>query len=251
MGDERSVFLGGERVSYGIRVSDKAKRARILVGASGVVVVLPRGVSKERASGLLQRHSEWLLKQLEWVRSLHEQLRARGLGKENILFRGAELPVRIVEEAYGRHSLPVEQVNGKLEIRVQRGGTLSPAQMLEAWLRNHARLDFQVCVMARSLEMGQKAGRVSILGQRTKWGACSGRGNLTFNWRLVMAPRAVLDYVVVHELAHLSEPNHSGKFWRLVRSYCPEFDGHKEWLRKNQELLYAPLLSNAGSRLLR
>lgn len=73
-----------------------------------------------------------------------------------------------------------------------------------------------------------------VMGQRTRWGGCSGRRNLSFNWRLVMAPPAVLDYVVVHELAHLAEPSHSTKFWLLVRSHCPRFEEHREWLRDSE-----------------
>ena len=71
--------------------------------------------------------------------------------------------------------------------------------------------------------MGQTSGRVYIMDQRTKWGGCSRRGNLSFNWRPVMAPPEVLDYIVVHELAHLTERNHSTRFWLIVRSYCLEY----------------------------
>jgi hypothetical protein len=80
------------------------------------------------------------------------------------------------------------------------------------------------------------------MSQRTRWGGCSSRQNLSFNWRLVMAPPAVLDYLAVHELAHLAEPNHSMKFWLIVRSHCPEFQRHKRWLRDNEWRLNIPAL---------
>ena len=86
----------------------------------------------------------------------------------------------------------------------------------------------------RGKEMRQRPGRVYVMGQRTKWGGCSRRRNLSFNWRLVMAAPEVLDYIVVHELAHLAEPHHSTKFWLLVRSYCPDYDRHRRWLRDNK-----------------
>lgn len=85
--------------------------------------------------------------------------------------------------------------------------------------------------------MRQRPGRVFVMGQRTKWGGCSRRRNLSFNWRLVMAAPEVLDYIVVHELAHLAEPHHSTKFWLIVRSYCLDYDRRRRWLRENESRL--------------
>jgi predicted metal-dependent hydrolase len=85
--------------------------------------------------------------------------------------------------------------------------------------------------------MKVKPGRLYVMGQRTKWGNCSRLGNLSFNWRLVMTPPEVIDYIVVHELAHLIEPSHSQRFWLVVQSHCPQFERHKAWLRDNQERL--------------
>jgi predicted metal-dependent hydrolase len=80
-------------------------------------------------------------------------------------------------------------------------------------------------------ELGVEYRRIEIRDQRTRWGSCSPRGTLSFNWRLVLAPFEVLDYVVVHELCHLREPNHSPRFWRLVASRRPEWHAQRDWLR--------------------
>ena len=90
--------------------------------------------------------------------------------------------------------------------------------------------------------MKLKFGRVYIMNQRTRWGGCSSRRNLSFTWRLVMAPPAVLDYLAVHELAHLAEPNHSMRFWLIVRSHCSDFQRHRRWLRENEWRLQIPSL---------
>ena len=76
--------------------------------------------------------------------------------------------------------------------------------------------------------------KVFIKGQKTRWGSCSSVGNLNFNWRLAMAPTEVIEYVVIHELCHRLEMNHSKEFWRLVQEKCPEFRKHKAWLKRNQ-----------------
>ncbi len=74
---------------------------------------------------------------------------------------------------------------------------------------------------------------LSVRDQRTRWGSCSGGGRLSLNWRLVMAPPAVLRYVVLHELTHLVEPNHSPRFWARLMTWCPDMDQQKAWLRRH------------------
>lgn len=79
--------------------------------------------------------------------------------------------------------------------------------------------------------IGGQYGRVTIREQRSRWGSCSSKHNLNFNWKLIMAPPQVLDYVVIHELCHLHEFNHSPRFWRLVESQMPEYEAWKKWLK--------------------
>ncbi len=87
--------------------------------------------------------------------------------------------------------------------------------------------------------LGVSFSRIEVRGQRTRWGSCSARGTLSFNWRLVLAPFEVLDYVVVHELCHLREPNHSPRFWRLVAERRPGWRAQRDWLRAHGAELLA------------
>jgi predicted metal-dependent hydrolase len=89
----------------------------------------------------------------------------------------------------------------------------------------------RVAYWAERMEASHR--RVFIKDQRTLWGSCSARGNLNFNWRLTLTPLEVLDYVVVHELAHLAEPNHSERFWERVARWCPDYKERRRWLRTN------------------
>lgn len=88
-----------------------------------------------------------------------------------------------------------------------------------------------------SAELGIPYKRIAIRSQRTRWGSCSAKGNLNFNWRLAAAPAAVLDYVVIHELCHLRELNHSRDFWAHVKLACPDYKSHRRWLRDNTAAL--------------
>jgi predicted metal-dependent hydrolase len=87
--------------------------------------------------------------------------------------------------------------------------------------------------------MGVRYRSIRIKDQRTLWGSCSRAGNLNFNWRVILAPPGVLDYLVVHELAHLIEMNHSRRFWQTVASHCPDWKVHRRWLREHSAELKA------------
>ncbi len=84
---------------------------------------------------------------------------------------------------------------------------------------------------------GYDFNRVTIKNQKTKWGSCSTKRNLNFNWKLIFAPLEVLEYVVIHEVCHLKEMNHSPRFWKLVEQECPQYKSHKKWLRKNGDTI--------------
>ena len=99
--------------------------------------------------------------------------------------------------------------------------------------RDKARDIFEQKVSYYARMMGVSYGRIAIRDQKTRWGSCSGEGNLNFNWRLIFAPAGVLDYVVVHELAHRKEMNHSPRFWKVVEDTMPEYRKYQKWLKEN------------------
>ncbi|MCL6594187.1 MAG: M48 family metallopeptidase [Alicyclobacillus sp.] len=129
----------------------------------------------------------------------------------------------------------------------QRLTVLSPAgvsqaevdERIAAWLRSQASLLLHSRVAEWATRMQLTYRQVRIKEQRSRWGSCSNRGNLNFNWRLVMAPEFVLDYVVVHELCHLCEWNHSPRFWSLVEQAYPSYQAARQWLREEGGQLLA------------
>ena len=108
--------------------------------------------------------------------------------------------------------------------------------------RRRTRAAVEEVAPAHAKRLGVTYGRIAVRDQRTRWGSCSSRGTLSFNWRLALAPPEVLEYVVVHELCHLREQNHSQRFWRLVEAVYPRYDERERWLtRYGWELLaFAP-----------
>lgn len=173
----------------------------------------------------------------------HAPFRQRRRNSATILYRGHTVDVSIVRDPSIKRRGIVENIGRTLRVRIPACGTMDPAPVLEKWLRKRAREAICGIVTERSKKIRRKPGRIFIMDQRTRWGGCSRRGNLSFNWRLIMAPPSVLEYVVTHELVHLAVPNHSGRFWLTLRSIFPSYEKEKAWLRDYQgKLRSAPPL---------
>ena len=236
---EQTITLLGAEVPYRLRPSPRAKVMTLRVGPAGVEVLVPRQTSARRAAEFLRENAAWVAEQ----RERGERLRAAraadlDLPPGHLLLRGEPVPVSIVP--HNRRANRVEIDGGGIIVRVGTAGTTETAS-LEAALRREAHRDLLTCVEQHAPCVSRPVGRVYVRGQRTRWGSCSSRGNLSLNWRLVMAPPAVLRYVVLHELAHLDVPDHSRAFWLRVRSLCPGYEQHRDWLRRNSPLMLRPI----------
>jgi predicted metal-dependent hydrolase len=118
------------------------------------------------------------------------------------------------------------------ELRVALGPETPLEAALEAWYRRRARAEVAPRLDAAVARAGRSYSSLQIRGQRTRWASCSTSGAMSFNWRLLLAPMEILDYVVEHEVAHLDVQDHSQRFWRLLASRCPEWREHEGWLRR-------------------
>ncbi|MFZ5633520.1 MAG: M48 family metallopeptidase [Bacillota bacterium] len=227
-----SLVLAGRAVDYTVRVSGRAKNLRLEVDAeSGLQVVVPERFNAAGLEAVLRRKQGWILDKLDHFARLTESRRLlRRQGGGRVLYRGREHQVEIKT---GTGPASVQADGEKLVVTVPGGAEGQAGAVLEQWLRRMARLVIKQRLEALSRRLNLAFHRVFIRDQKTRWGSCSRRKNLNFNWRLVMAPPPVLDYIVVHELMHLVEPNHSTRFWALVEEVCPDYKAHRAWIRKN------------------
>ena len=244
---QRRIQLGSTTVDYNLVISKAAHQSRLRVGPSGVEVIQPVGSGVADASSFLLRNERWVLAQLERVSTLSSLRRPDSFQTGEILYRGESTLVRVViADTKARGNL-VSWSEG--EITVQRGlyTITSAAHGLENWLRRKARSRIADLLNELTQRIPQRPGRIYVMDQRTKWGNCSSRGNLSFNWRLVLAPDYVLRYLVTHEAAHLAVPDHSAKFWLTVQSLCPDAERAKQWLSRHHAHLRVDLASIVGS----
>lgn len=200
--------VGGRFIEVAVRESSRARLIRVVAHADGTVeVVVPRRTPQRAVDRTLETHSEWLARQL--ARSSARKL---GIQRHDVVWL---------------HGQP---------------RPLPRASSLETWYRERAREAVHDVISREAARLDLRYARVTIRDQRTRWGSCSSLGNLSFNWRLVIAPLEVLEYVVVHELCHLREHNHSQAFWQLVAEARPSYKREKRWLDEHgpELLVYRP-----------
>jgi len=144
-----------------------------------------------------------------------------------------------IEAFLGRKQAWIEEKVNFQKKKQQRAEEIQPLSEAQARLyRESAREIFRAKAEYYSGIMRVTFGRIAVRDQKTRWGSCSAQGNLNFNWRLIFAPAGVLDYVVVHELAHRREMNHSARFWAVVEETMPDYRKYKKWLAENGRSLH-------------
>ena len=237
----RTTTLSGRDVAYTVSVSPKATKARVRIGPRGIEVLVPRS-NPNRATELLSEQSAWVLRELDRVEALGAIRRpATTLEPGTILLGGERVRVSVAKVYSPRRFATVRRDEAGLTVTVSHRGKHFVANAVERWLRGEARRMIADRVAIWSKAMKQSPNRLYIRSQRTKWGNCSNLRNLSFNWRLVMAPQDTVDAIVIHELAHLLEPTHETRFWLLVNSHCPDYKRRTRWLETHQAVLFAPL----------
>ncbi|HEX7018053.1 MAG TPA: SprT family zinc-dependent metalloprotease [Patescibacteria group bacterium] len=210
---------------YTHRISDRARRITIKVEPSGeVVVVTPKRYSASQMVAFVTQNQDWIVRTREKL--LHKKANEYGETATTLHIFGKKYTKNVVVGTQDQYGVWIKgervSINALTEKQV-------PA-LIERFFKNTA----EEYIVPRTYQLAEKMDisfkNISLRQQKTRWGSCSSRGNLNFNWRLVHAPPAVIDYVIIHELAHRTHMNHSARFWALVAKFDPEYTQHRRWL---------------------
>lgn len=227
---KRSVIAQGQKLDY---ILVRAPRRDVLLKAlpgGETRVYAPSGARLKDVDALVRARAEELRNMHAALEKQLQENRLRrpvapgsrvcieGAAYELCLAKGAQVRMRLQEGAC-RLSLPAPEDEEAVR------AALKQALSRRALMRIREELD------AYAPRIGVEYGRVAIRDQKSRWGSCSAKGNLNFNWKLIMAPPEALRYVVIHELCHRIEFNHSPRFWALVREQMPEYESWKKWLK--------------------
>jgi predicted metal-dependent hydrolase len=222
------IEIEGVRYEVLVRESPRARRLRITVGPrKPIQLVVPRRTTRAEVDGLLRRNAGWIARKAAWAEEVAARPGALGLDRPGVAWVAGE-PLPIVPTGGSRSAA---RLSGG---RVLVGGPPAGAPAaLERWHRREARERLAAAVAREAGRLGLRPAGLSVRDQRTRWGSCSSRGALSFSWRLLVAPPEILDYVVVHELCHLRELNHSPAFWRLLDGARPGWRAQADWLSEH------------------
>ena len=224
-------------LDYTVRRSDRARRARIQVTAEGVEVIVPRRQSLTEVEPFVESKRAWIERTLLRMRAAEaERPPPRLEDGGEVPFLGERLLLRVRVEPERRRS-HVARHGEELRVAVSEPGRAAVETALERWYRAQARTEVASRLDAAVALVGQSYSSLQIRGQRSRWASCSSKGGMSFNWRLLLAPPEILDYVVEHEVAHLEVHDHSQRFWDLLASRRPGYKTEERWLRQNGSTL--------------
>ena len=225
-------------IPYTVRRSDRARRARIHVAAAGVEVVVPRRMALRHVAPFVEEKRPWIERTLKRMREARAVLGPLALEDGGAVpYLGRTLALRVRVES-GRVRDHVALRGDELRVALARPGREALHDALERWYRRRARIEIGDRLARETARAGVAFKALSIRGQRTRWASCSSNGSMSFNWRLLLAPEPVLDYVVAHEVAHLEVLDHSPAFWRLLAERRPGYREQERWLSRYGQALH-------------
>ncbi|WP_167956433.1 M48 family metallopeptidase [Anaerosporobacter faecicola] len=230
---ESKLIYSNLEISYEMMRSRRKSIAIAIAVGGKVTIKIPTNAREQEVLHFLQERSSWIYD------SYKEQIQRekRGIHIEDggkIPFLSEEVTVRILPNL-NKVDAKIRYIEEQKQLIIETP-KLWPAflrECVESWYKKNAKsiIPFRVEQVAKVMQLTY--GRITIRSQKSRWGSCSSEGNLNFNWHLIMMPPAILDYVIIHELAHRVEMNHSKQFWAIVEQACPDYKQRRLWLKEH------------------
>lgn len=231
---ERIYAVAGRNLPLVIWENPRAKRLtlRIETGGKAIRVTVPPHLPQRDLDLFIDRHHGWIEAQIAKVPAilpLHHG--------STIRIRGIEH--RIMHEPAKRGTTRQEHDENGQALLVVHGDAQHMGRRIADYLKKLARTDINALVLLHTKHIGKPANSVRFKDTTSRWGSCTSRGDLSFSWRIMMAPSEVINYLVAHEVAHLIEMNHGPDFWALCMRLCPETPACRAWLKRHGSALHA------------
>lgn len=233
------IKYGRKQIEYSVKRGKRKKTLAINVTpAAQVVVLAPEFVSGEIIKTIVTKKARWILKKQEYFKKLGTLFPEKEfISGEGVLFVGRRHRLKVKRML--KESSDGAKLTGR-RIFVSVGKNLDAQEskekirdILTRWYFSQATRIIKQRVNRYSKLLNMAPREVVIKNQKKRWGSCGGNGVLRFNWKIVMAPISIVDYIVVHELCHLKIKSHSAEFWRLISLALPDYQKRRDWLKNN------------------
>jgi len=214
-------------IKYKVVRSDRKTMVLVINSEAKLTVRAPFGTAEREITDFISQRRRWILEKQKKISSLNNKYSPVAFKNgESFLYQGGEYTLKYSNVA---------------KIKVSGENILVPKtfkkEKIISWLKREARKLINERLEKYAAIMGVSYSTVRLSGARTRWGSCSGRDSLNFTWRLILCPIAAIDYVIIHELCHITYKNHSPAFWAMVKRVCPKFKEQKNWLKTNRKLM--------------
>jgi len=216
--------------------TDRKKSASIQLKDGQVRVRAPRSLSDKRINDLIKKRAPWIKEKLEEYSKRPQAVLKKYKDGEIFLYLDRNYELKIVES----DEEAVKLKNGCFVVSICKedfGENIKAQNLLVDWYRDHAFKYLQERTDKFANIIGVSPSSISIKNYKSRWGSCSINGAIDYNWKIIQAPKKIIDYVVVHELCHLIEHNHSPKYWSYVEKFMPNWKESRDWLKENSDIL--------------
>ena len=211
--------------------TDRKKSASIQLDGDLVKIRVPKSLSDKRIRELIAKRTPWIQAKFKERSERPVPKPKEYVSGESLSYLGKNYRLKVVLGA----NPAVKIENGDLVVTIPEGKQQQNTvkRLLEIWYRTRAEILLREKTERFSKIIKVSPRSVSVGNYKSRWGACSSKGDITYNWKLILTPHRIVDYVVVHELCHLLEHNHSPRYWRYVERYFPDWKECREWLKSN------------------
>jgi len=238
------IAFGSRNIDFFIRRSNRRRTISLFVDPhEGVFLRAPIGPTIDAITKLVHSKADWIIKKQKQIEEVGEFLPKREfVNGETFLYLGRQFRLKVLGSD-NIASAKIKFINGCFVISINDGFTelgrkRVMRKIITNWYKRHARhmLFSRIKIYERKLEL--EPVEFAIANQSKRWGSCSHKGKVRFNWHVIMAPISLIDYVVAHELCHLRQQNHSQDFWKLLGSIMPDYEIRRDRLRKEGHKFY-------------
>lgn len=220
-------------INFEIEYKKRKTFAIEIIPPNKIKVKSPRGISKSKIEELVHSKANWIIKKLEEFKDIeHMQIERRFVDGEIFMYLGKEYILKITQDKNLKKA-EVSICNEFIHVKTPKIEIEIIKKIMIEWYKIECDKKIRERIEVYGQKLGEMPRIIKVKEQKRRWGTCTSRRDVLFNWKCIMAPIDVIDYIVVHELCHLVHMNHSANFWSLVKSNFPHYEEKKQWLRKN------------------
>ncbi|MTI70908.1 MAG: M48 family metallopeptidase [Firmicutes bacterium] len=227
------IEFNNKELSIDVIYRDRKTLEIQMKSSKNIRILSPKGVKKEKLIDIIENKKQWIIKKIHELEVIEKKLGKRKFQTGGIfLYLGKEYKMKLIFKE-NIDNIKIKLHNEKLNIYTYTTDKIILKEALKKWYKEKALILLTNRINKYIFKINRPVRKIKVKEQKSRWGSCSSKGDLYFNYKIIMAPIEIIDYIVVHELCHLVHLNHSKRYWGLVKNVLPDYKKHRQWLKEN------------------